>query len=883
MLHKLFHRLRKHLLKEKTEREMDAEMRFHLEMETEKNIRRGMSEKEARLAARRSFGGIEQTKEAYRDFTRFRWLEEVWQDLRYGARMLLKNPGATLITVITLSLGIGANTAIFSIINGILLRPLPYKDPERLVMVWATRPPNQEFPFSSTNFIDLRNQNQAFEQVAAFGSQPLNLTGRGDPEFPGSVFASANLFSLLGVGALHGRLFLPEEEQPGNHRVVIISYGLWQRRFGSDPKIVGQTISLNDEPYTVVGIMPQGFQFPRKGDLTYHLHAYIPSVVDIYVPTAFAPEQWNNRKAVSVVVIARLKPEFSLEQAQAEMNGFALRLQQQSPDTRRDHGIRLGSYHQQVVSRVKLALLVLLGAVGFVLLIACTNVANLMLVRATARRKEMAIRSALGAGRGRVVRQLLTESILLAVLSGSLAVLVAFWGIDLLQLVIPDNLPRADEIGIDGRVFGFTLLISLLTGILFGLVPALQASRLSLSNVLKEGGRSSVSHHHLRNLLVVSEVALALVLLIGAGLMLRSFMKLTSVDPGLDTKNILTANIRLPRSRYPAPQQAAFYRQLLERLRVTPGVEAASAAFPLPLSGAEEGIGFDIEGGPPHASGQRNIARPRCVGTDYFKTLNIQLQRGRVFRESDSIDAPPVVIINEVLARQYWPNQDPIGKRMVVDIGPGWREVIGVVKSVRHMGLDDELHPELYFPVAQFPWPNLTLVVRTNGEPLNFVGAVRNQIQAIDKDQPISNIHTMDDLLARTVSQPRFNLILLAIFAGIALLLAAIGIYGVVSYLVAERTHEIGIRMALGAQTRDVLKLVVKQGLTLVIIGIAIGLIAAFGLTRLMKSLLFGVSTTDPLTFAIIVLSLIIVALLACWTPARRAAKVDPLLSLRHE
>ncbi len=886
MLNKLKTKLHALLRKSEIERELDEELRHHIERQTEQNIRLGMSPEEARYAARRAFGGVEQAKEQSRDARGVRWLEDIRQDLRYGLRMLLKNPGFTLIAAVTLALGIGANTAIFSVVNGVLLRPLPYKDPQRLVMVFAPRRLDQEFLLSSGGFTVLRNQNQVFEQVAAF--LPMldssNITGDGEPEFLGGVLVSANLFTLLGAEARYGRTFLPEEEKPGANRVVIFSHSLWQRRFRSDHKIIGGTISLNHEPYTVVGVMPPGFQFPR-GDM---LTGWLQREIDIYIPLALTPEQMNNRRPQVLPVIARLKSQFSIEQAQAEMTGIAARLKQQYPDTNRDDSIRLAPFHQQVVGRVRLALLVLLGAVGFVLLIACANVANLLLVRAAARRKEIAVRAALGAGRRRLIRQLLTENLLLAVLSGLLALLLAFWGVDLLQTIIPENLPRADEIGVDGGVFGFTLLISLGAGILFGLIPAFQASRVNLSDALKEGGRSSngSSRHHFRNLLVVSEVALALALLVGAGLMLRSFIRLMSVDPGLDPQNVLTVDIRLSRSRYSPPQQAVFFQQLLERLRTLPGIQAAGAVYPMPLSGMEEGIGFSIEGQPPPAPGEQRTAGPRGVSPDYFKAQGIQLLKGRVFTESDGSDTPPVVLINEAMARRYWPNQDPIGRRISFNLRNGqpvWCEIVGVVKSVRHMALDEELRPEIYIPFTQHPLAFMTLVARTDSDPLGFVAAVRSQVQAVDKDQPITNIRTMEEILARSVSQPRFNLMLMAIFAGLALLLAAVGIYGVMSHLVTQRTHEIGVRMALGAQTRDVLRLVIRQGMALMLTGLLVGLITALGLTRLMRNLLFDVSATDPLTFFVIALLLALVALLACYLPARRATKVDPLVALKYE
>jgi putative ABC transport system permease protein len=895
MLSKLSTRLRALLRKSEMERELDEELRYHIEQQTEQNIRLGMDPEEARYAAQKAFGGVEQAKERSRDARGVRWIEDLWQDLRYGARTLVKNPGFTMVAMVTLALGIGANSAIFSVVNSVLLRELSYRDPQRLVMVWSDRPLQQsqtgftEWPFTAADFRDLRDQNQSFEQMAAFTTHRLNITGGDEPELLGGVRATANLFALLGVEATHGRVFHPEEDQPGDNRVVVLSDSLWRRRFGSDPKIIGQKISLDYEPYTVVGVAPPDFQFPPKASLP---AAYeFPPEVNYYIPLALTPGEWSNRGPGFLAAIARLKSQTRFEQAQADMIGIAERLARQYPDSNKNESVRLTPIHQQVVGKTQTAILALMGAVGFVLLIACANVANLLLARAAARQKELAIRAALGAGRWRMIRQLLTESLLLAASSGALALMLAVWIVDLLRTMARDNLPRAGEIGVDARVVGFTLVVSLLTGIIFGLIPALQASRTDLNETLKEGGRSSgVGGNRLGSLLVASEVALSLLLLVGAGLMLRSFIRLMSVDPGFDPQNALTMAIGLPQSKYQPPQRAAFFQQLLDRLRALPGVRSVGAVYP-PLGGGEAGAGFSIEGRPPAARGEPRLAAPRWVSLDYFKAMKIQLLKGRVFTEGDSINALPVIIINEAMARQYWPNEDPIGKRVASTDDnfwrdkPLWREIVGVVKDVRYTALDTEARAQMYTPFNQFPpvFSDRTLVARTDGDPMSLVAAVRGEVKAIDKDQPISHIRTMEELVAGSVSQRRFNMLLLAVFAGVALLLAAVGIYGVMSYSVEQRTREIGLRMALGAQTRDVIRLVVGRGMTLTLIGAVIGLIAAFGLTRLIKSLLYGVSATDPVTFLVIAPLLALVAMLACYLPARRATKVDPLVALKAE
>jgi putative ABC transport system permease protein len=810
----------------------------------------------------------------------------MFQDLRYGTRTLLKNPGFMLIAVFTLALGIGANTAIFSIVNGVLLRKLPYRDPAALVMVWTHHPILQAkyglpvFPVAAADFADWRNQNHVFEQMAALHSHDINLTGSGEPEFVGGVRASSSLFPLLGVSAMLGRTFLPEEEQPGAPNVALISHGLWQRRFGSDPRIIGQTITLNNEPRTVIGVLPPGFRFPRKG--------YLPAAfqfadqVDIYLPTAFTPAQLSSRQGGDLTVLARLKPGISIAEAQAEMEAIARRLTEQYPQTNTDESVQVRELQRQIVGRVQTVLLVLLGAVGFVLLIACTNVANLLLARATARQKELAIRAALGAGRWHVVRQLLMESLLLAFSGGVLGLGLAWWGIKLLPALSPGNLPRLDDIRLDTSVAGFTFLVSLLSGIVFGLLPALRASRPYLNETLKEGGRGTAGapHHRLRSILIVSEVALAFVLLIGAGLLLRSFERMIRVDPGLDPQRVLTIYIQLSRAKYGRAQRAIFFQQTLEHVRTLPGVEAAATAYPMLLSGSLWGGAFTIEGRTP-PPGESFNAGFCSISPDFFKTLRIPLRTGRLLAESDGANAPPVVVINEAAAQRFWPGEDPLGNR-ISERGVSY-EIVGVVKDVKHSALDEEAKPEIYFPLAQMPTTFMTLLVRTSGDPLQMIAAVRDQVRAVDKDQPVSNIQTMEQLMANSAAPRRFNLVLLGAFALLGLTLASVGLYGVLSYTVTQRTHEIGIRLALGAQRGEVLKLVIGQGMRLALIGVLIGLGGALALARVMKTLLFNVSATDPLTFGGVALLLMSVALLACYLPARRATKVDPLVALRHD
>ncbi len=807
---------------------------------------------------------------------------DLWQDLRYGLRMLIKNPGFTLVAVIALALGIGANSAIFSVVNTVLLRPLPYKEPDRLVMVWedaSKRGYPRDTP-AVANYIDWRNQNQVFEGMAALADQSFNLTGVGDPERIDGRRVSANLFTLLGVDPVLGRPFVAEEDQPGAEKVVMISHGLWRRRFNSDAGIVGKSLNLNGESYRVVGVMPQHFQFPSPE-------------VELWVPIAFTPQQMANRGSHYLQVIARIKPGVTLGQAQAEMSGIAARLSQQYPNQNTDLGAVVTPLHEHLAGDIRPALLVLLGAVGFVLLIACANVANLLLARAAVRQKEIAVRLALGASRARLIRQFLTESVLLALIGGSFGLLLSVWGINLLKNFVPQSISQAKAISIDMKVLVFTLLVALVTGLIFGLAPALQASSFNLNETLKEGGRDSASGsrgHRIRSLLVIAEVAVSLILLIGAGLLINSFLRLRNVDPGFRSDNLLTMSIVLPPLKYQEHERrSAFYTELVGRIEALPGVKSAAVTNWIPLVRQGDSIGFSIEGRPDAGPGQRPSVVTRVVHPHYFRTMGIQLLQGRELGEQDRVDSPAVALISETMARRFWPGEDPAGKRITpsnpATAGPDdWITIIGVVKDVRQFDLIADPKPQMYLSYAQagFFAPR-NLIVSTSVEPLSLADAVRRTVWEIDKDQPVSNIRTMEEVLSESIARQRFSMLLLGIFAALALVLAAVGIYGVMSYSVAQRTREIGLRMALGAQPRDVLKLVVGQGLKLVLIGVGLGLVAAFILTRVMTSLLFGVSATDPTTFITISLVLISVALLASFFPARRATKVDPMIALRYE
>ncbi|MCI0404008.1 MAG: ABC transporter permease [Acidobacteria bacterium] len=812
-------------------------------------------------------------------------METLWQDVRYGARQLARSPGFTVVAVLTLALGIGANTAIFSVVQSLLLKPLPFNDPDRVVVVWEHNRPRARLTntISPANFLDWRDQNTVFEQMAAFVDLRANLTGVDDPEELPVQLVSVNLFPMLGVHATHGRVFLAEEGVQGQNRVVLLGDSLWHRRFGADPSILGKSITLNNQSYTVVGVLPAGFQlFLRQGSLT-----TIPA--EAWVPYAFT-DQHRIRRGRFMMSLARLKPGVSLAQAQAEMHATAARLEAQYPDFNTGWGVNVVPLQEQLVGDLRLSLLVLMAAVGFVLLIACANVANLLLSRAVARQHEVAIRTALGARRWRILQQLLTESALLGAVSGIVGLLLAFWGVDVVKAISPRELETLMRtVAIDGWVLGFTAVVSLGTAVLFGTVPAFATLRGRIGESLKEGvrgGGSVARSGQARRLLVASELALALVLLISAGLLIKSFGRLQSVPTGFNAENLLTLRIQLSSARYEdRAQRTAFFRDLVDRIETLPGVKSAGAIAFLPLDGLGSATGCSVVGRPEPPPGEEPVCDVRVVHPGYFHTMGIPLLRGRNFNSSEEAQSANVVIINEALARQMFPGEDPIGKKLVIVMSdePPQDEIIGVVGDVKHSGPDTEARPMTYWPHPRFPYPFMNVVVRTQGEPLSVVGAVRHEVQALDPAQPIADVRTMEQLVANSVARPRFNMLLLGVFAAVALVLATVGIYGVMAYSVAQRTHEIGIRLALGAQRGDVVKLIVGSGLGLAVGGVVLGLAGAFALTRLLASLLFAVTPTDPGTFAGVAVLLMAVALLACWIPARRAMRVDPMVALRYE
>ncbi|MGH9940805.1 MAG: ABC transporter permease [Pyrinomonadaceae bacterium] len=811
-------------------------------------------------------------------------MKTLWQDVRYGVRVLLKAPGFTVVAVLALALGIGASTAIFSVLNVVLLRALPFRHAERTVIVWEhnrtrNRPQNV---ISPANFLDWQDQQSVFEEMSVFYDTRLNLTDAGEAEEIPAQVTTANLFHLLGVEPVLGRTFTPDDAEEGRDNVVVLSYGLWQSRFGGEPDIVGKTLTLNGAKVSVLGVLPADFKwFIKEGSLT-------GKPAQMWTPFKLTVE-WRERKGRFPMAVARLKPGVSLEQAQTEMNHIAGRLEAQYQEFNKNWGVNLVPVREQLAGQIRTPLLVLLGAVGFVLLIACANVANLLLARATARQREMAIRAALGAGRWRVVRQLLTESLLLALTGGGLGLLLAMWGVDTLVALSPPNLIGAHGVGVSLPVLGFTFAVSLLTGVLFGLIPALEASRFDLNESLKESGKSNMASSRsgrARKVFVVAEVALALVLLVGAGLMIKSFMRLQAVEPGFDAENLLTMQLRLTPAKYREPnRRIAFFREAVARIEALPGVRSVGTVSFLPIASLGAATDFTIEGKPAPAAGDAPVTEVRVTDENFFRTMNIPVIAGRTFTEQEATGERRVVVVSQALAREYFPGEDPIGKRITVEMTDPLvpTEIIGVVGDIKHQSLDTDTRPMVYWPHPQLPYSSMTLVIRTAGDPLSLAAAAQREIQQMDKDQPVSDVRTMKAWLGESIARTRFGAMLLGVFATVALALAMVGIYGVMSYAVAQRRHEIGLRMALGARAADIFKLVISQGMILTLVGIGIGLVGAFALTRVMASLLYGVSATDPLTFGLITLLLAGVALLACYVPARRATKVDPMIALRYE
>jgi predicted permease len=810
------------------------------------------------------------------------------QDLRYGLRVLLKKPGFTVVAVVTLALGIGANSAIFSVVNGLLLRPLPYRDSDRLAIIWTHSPGAnvaQDWP-SPGQFSAVKSQTSAFEALALAQGARYNLAGDATPESVGVARVSSSMFPLLGASPLLGRVFLPEEDAPGRPKTVVLDYGIWQRHFGGDRGALGRTLTLNGEPYTVVGVMPADFSLGEQ---------VVPTVggvePEMYVPLPLDAKQMASQGDENYNVVARLKPGATLAQAQAELNVVTRRLEQQFPDIyppSRAFSLSVRPLLEQVVGDVRPALLVLLGAVGFVLLIACANVANLLLARATVREKELAIRAAIGAGRWRIVRQLLTESVVLSCAGGAFGLLVAYWGLDGLRALDPGNIPRLQNVALDGRVLSFTFGVAVLTGVLFGLAPALRGSRVNLGETLKEGGRNSVGgHRRLRDALVVAEVALSLVLLAGAGLLVRSFARVEQVEPGFDARGVVSMRFSLAGTSYAGKRGLEFYQPLLERVRHLPGVEAAGAVSTVPLNGSVGWGNITIEGYSP-ASGRAAIqSDQRAASPGYFETMRVPLLGGRYFDEHDTKDSTPVVIIDENMARAYWPGQNPLGKRLKLgeleDKDSPWMTIVGVVGNVKQYALDADSRVTLYVPQQQDSFGTMYVVARTSGDPQSLASAVTREARSIEPNAPVIDVKTMAERLSDSLARRRFSMLMLALFALVAMVMSAVGIYGVISYSVEQRTREIGLRMALGAQARDALRMVVRQGMTLTLVGVGVGLLGALLLTRVMRGLLYGVSATDPLTLTSVALLLVLVALAACLVPARRAARVDPMVALRYE
>jgi putative ABC transport system permease protein len=809
-------------------------------------------------------------------------MDNLLQDARYALRVLRKSPGFALVAVLALALGIGANSAVFSVVNGVLLRPLPFTEPDRLVRIFGNfRAAGLEgIPTSVLEYRDYREVPRVLASVSAYADADVTLTGQDAPERLRAIVATASLLPTLGVFPVLGRHFTEEEETPGRDQVVVLTHRLWRGRFGANPDIIGTKLTLEGLPFTVVGVLPAGFEYPQGTDL------YIP-----FTPT---PEQLNpaNRGSRFLDVVARLKPGVKVEAAQRDMDRVAVALMEANPGKYgSDNGwsISVVSMEEQTVGGVRSTLWVLLGAVGFVLLIACTNVANLQLVRAAARGREISIRAALGADRGRLVTQFLTESLVLSLVGGALGLLLAMWGVDALLALIGDGLPRASEVRLDGRVVLFTAGVSVLTGLLFGLVPALQASRADLHGAMREGARGTGgrSAGRVRAVLVVAQVALALVLLVGAGLFLRSFVELQGVDAGFDPQGVLTARLSLPQERYGEPsKRAAAMSDFLARVQAVPGVEAAGLATLLPLTGHSD-WGFEIEGrkmGP--GDPQRPAVEYRAVSADYHKALRIPLVRGRVLSDEDGFDAPHAVVINETMARAIFPGEDPIGLRIRLntrDPKAPWATIVGIVKDVREWGLEVPARPVAYYSLPQRAPMAAYLVVRTRQSPSSLLASLQAELRAVDPDVPLYDVAPMEAVVDGSVSQRRFSMLLLALFAGVAVVLASLGIYGVIAYTVTQRTRELGIRMALGARQADVLGLMVGQGMRLVVVGVGLGLALALGMGRLLSALLYGVKAHDPVTFAGVAVLLAGVALLATWLPARRATQVDPALTLRAE